>query len=59
MEDDEEDEDNDSEKDGAVGQENALKLGESILQALQKWASKLDMQLLGIALVYLKRSGRM
>ena len=32
MEDEGEDEDNDSEENEAVGQENALKLGESILQ---------------------------
>jgi len=42
MEDDGEDEDNDSEEDEAVGQENALKLGESILQTWQKQASKLE-----------------
>ena len=42
MEDEEEDEDNDSEEDEAVGHENALKLGESILQTWQKQASKLE-----------------
>ena len=42
MEDEEEGEDNDSEEEEAVGQENALNLGESILQTWKKWASKLE-----------------
>ena len=47
MEDDGEDEDNDSEEDEAVGQENALKLGESNLQTWQKWTSEHDYAIAG------------
>ena len=42
MEDEGEGEDNDSEEDEAVGHENALMFGESILQTWQKRASKLE-----------------